>query len=158
MTRGLQKRMLKHNTVTLGPKKSVFRHSLNLRIPETILQSLLYKRLQLYAYSIQLQPDASDTKNPNRVSEANVMLNESDYVFLKPCSHDWNTWHTCVTCEYLPRRGSSTLAQISNTSPFPPAVGRCDTSGRNRHYLFTKSRCVSLTTRLVYVLTAQTCR
>ena len=120
--------MLKHNAVMQGPKKSVFRHSLDLRIPKTIVQSLLYKRLRLYAYAIQLQPDANDTKNPNRVTEANVTLNESDYIFLKPRSHDWNTWHTCVTCEYLPRLGSSTLAQISNTFPFPPAVGRRDTS------------------------------
>ena len=73
------------------------------------------------------QPDANDTKITNRARETNVMLNESDYVFLKPRSYDWNTWRTCVNCGYLPRRGSSTLARMSNTSPFPPAVGRCDT-------------------------------
>jgi hypothetical protein len=101
--------------------------SKEIRIPKTTVQNLLYKRLRLYVYRIQLQTDANNTKIPDRVREANVMLNESDYVLLKPRSHDWNAWHTCVTCGYLPRRGSSTLAQISNTPPFPPAVGGCDT-------------------------------
>jgi hypothetical protein len=74
--------MLKQNAVTWGPKKSVVRHSLDLCIPKTTAENLLYKRLRLYAYRIQLQHDAYDTITPNRVRDENVMLNESDEVFL----------------------------------------------------------------------------
>lgn len=61
-----------------SPKKSIARRSLELGIPKTTIQNVIYKRLRLHTYKIQLRHQNKPADQPKRVDYASEMLNRID--------------------------------------------------------------------------------
>lgn len=59
-----------------SPKKSIARRSLELQIPKTTIHKVLRKRLQLYAYKIQLLQELKPTDNEKRFEFATTILDK----------------------------------------------------------------------------------